>query len=227
MTIVPRGKGFRLACNRDERDARPAATAPKRHDIPPRVATFPTDPMSGGTWIGVNDRGLVMTILNRSDTAGRTRRAPLSRGLIVPALLELSAAREAVDAAGGLDPAAYEPFHLVVTDRTEAGLVTSDGRDTSIRWFPLIRPLMFTSSGLGDALVDEPRRRLFERLVLEADDWLDGQHQFHRHRWPDRPELSVWMERVGVRTVSRSVIDVSAGGGIDFQYEPLDGSGAA
>ena len=37
----------------------------------------------------------------------------------------------------------------------------------------------------------------------------------------------VWLERVGVRTVSRSVIDVSADGSIDFQYEPLDRSGAA
>jgi hypothetical protein len=81
---------------------------------------------------------------------------------------------------------------------------------------------LFTSSGLGDALVEGPRRRLFERLVLGAEDsWLDGQSRFHRHRWPGQPELSVWMERPDARTVSRSVIDVASNGEIDFFYESL------
>jgi len=227
VTIVPHREGFRLVCNRDELDTRPASTAPERHEIPPRVATYPTDPLSGGTWIGVNDKGLAMTILNRTDTAGAERLAPRSRGLIVPSLLGHDLARAAVAAAGGLDPAAYEPFHLVVTDGTGAGLVSSDGGETSTHWFSLDRPLLFTSSGLGDALVEGPRRRLFEQMVLEAEDsWLDGQSRFHRHRWPDRPELSVWMKRAGARTVSRSLIDVTPGGGIDFRHELFDSSGA-
>jgi hypothetical protein len=32
--------------------------------------------------------------------------------------------------------------------------------------FSLVRPVMFTSSSLGDAIVAPPRRRLFEELVL-------------------------------------------------------------
>ena len=222
VSIVPRHEGFRLVCNRDELDTRPAAAPPARHEIPPRVATFPTDSMSGGTWIGVNDKGLAMTILNRTDTAGARRTAPRSRGLIVPSLLVYDRARAAVAATASLDPSAYEPFHLVVTDGTEAGLVSSDGHEASTRWFPLVQPVLFTSSGLGDALVEGPRRRLFERLVLGAEDsWLDGQSRFHRHRWPGQPELSVWMERPDARTVSRSVIDVASNGEIDFFYESL------
>jgi hypothetical protein len=223
VTIVPRRHGFRLVSNRDELETRPVATTPELHSIPPGVATFPTDPASGGTWIGVNDRGLAMSILNRTDRADAGRFAPRSRGLIVPSLLGHDRARAAVAAAGQLDPAAYEPFYLVVTDGTEAGLVSSNGHDTSTRWFSLVEPLLFTSSGLGDALVERPRRELFERLVLQAaDSWLDGQARFHRHRWPDRPELSVWMERSDARTVSRSTIEVTEKTKIDFHYEPLN-----
>jgi hypothetical protein len=79
---------------------------------------------------------------------------------------------------------------------------------------------MFTSSSLGDAIVETPRRQLFERLVLAGDDWLRGQFWFHRHRWAGRLELSVQMSRPDACTVSRTTIDVTSRR-IDLQYESL------
>jgi len=79
---------------------------------------------------------------------------------------------------------------------------------------------MFTSSSLGDALVEPPRTRLFEQLVLADDDWLRGQIRFHRHRWVRRPEISIDMAREDATTVSRTTIDVTSTT-IELEYEPL------
>jgi hypothetical protein len=83
---------------------------------------------------------------------------------------------------------------------------------------------MFTSSSLGDAIVDRPRRELFEQVVARTDNWLWGQWRFHRHQWADRPEISVRMAREDAVTVSRTTIDVTLRGH-ELEYEPLIGDG--
>jgi hypothetical protein len=81
--------------------------------------------------------------------------------------------------------------------------------------------LLFTSSSLGDEVVEGPRRWLFESLVLdESASWLLGQFRYHRTQWTARPDISVLMERVDARTVSRTVIDVNSGEA-SLYYEPL------
>jgi hypothetical protein len=71
---------------------------------------------------------------------------------------------------------------------------------------------MFTSSGLGDALVEAPRRALFDEwfVGVKLENQLERQDAFHRHQWPDRPELSVCMSRIDARTVSYTVVDLEA-----------------
>jgi hypothetical protein len=61
---------------------------------------------------------------------------------------------------------------------------------------------------------------LFEAFVVHADDPLQGQREFHAHRWPRCGAFSVLMCRSDARTVSRSTIDVRAGVP-SFAYEPL------
>jgi transport and Golgi organization protein 2 len=229
VTVVPRRDGYRVACNRDERHDRPPASAPRSRRVAGRMAVFPVDPASGGTWLGVNDAGLVVALLNRHDGRPRDdlrRRAP-SRGLIVPAVLGCRRAMDAIDAACRLDLPSFAPFRLLATDGAEVALLTLDSGRPARMQLALTRPLMFTSSALGDDVVEGPRRQLFERLVLgTGGSWLAGQRRFHRHRWPACPALSVEMQRLDARTVSRSVIDVMAGRTV-FRYEPLMGAKAA
>jgi hypothetical protein len=72
-------------------------------------------------------------------------------------------------------------------------------------------PLLFTSSGLGDHLVEAVRRELFDQMFAGAPEtWERAQHAFHRHRWPQREHLSVNMSRATARTVSHAVIDLAA-----------------
>ena len=223
VSAVPTRDGFRVACNRDEQHSRPAASSPRRCNVGTRTALFPVDPVGGGTWIGVNDAGLTLALLNRNDKdhAQRHAGATRSRGIIIPSLLRHESIAEVLEAASTLDLAAYEPFHLCAITRTDVAFASSDGCELSTAWRPFVRPMMFTSSGLGDALVAGPRSKLFDGLVLAHErSWVEGQARFHAHRWPERPHLSVVMWRVDARTVSRSLIDVSAGA-IQFHYEPL------
>jgi hypothetical protein len=138
-------------------------------------------------------------------------------------LLDAGSVTEAVEMAADLDPARFNPFCLIVVERMVACVLTSDGLTLSIETQAMTRPLMRTSSSLGDGLVFAPRQRLFEELVMPHDDaWLECQAAFHDHQWPSHPEISVRMERADARTLSRTVVDVTSRG-IELDYLPLDG----
>ena len=223
VTTVPHDDGFRLACNRDERRDRPAATLPAVHRLQHNTAIYPVDPVGGGTWVGVNDAGLAATLLNRTlDSATPPGCAPpRSRGLIIPHLLGSRSLTDALTLATGLDPAEFGLFRLVLAQRIVAVVLTSDGRALSVDAMSVSRPTMVTSSSLGDAVVEAPRRRLFERLVLNSHGaCLTAQTRFQAHQWRSRAEISVAMERLDARTVSRTFISVTSNR-IELRYHPL------
>jgi hypothetical protein len=223
VTIVPSDDGFRLACNRDERRRRAAATPPKVRRLEHRIAVFPVDPVGGGTWVGVNDAGLAAVLLNRTiKSAATTTNRPLrSRGLIIPTLLDWGSVPDALATAARLDPAHFGLFRLIVVQRMVAGVLSSNGLTLSVETMDISRPLMLTSSSLGDDLVEAPRRRLFERLVVQNQSaWLHAQARFHAHQWPSRADISIRMERLDARTMSRTLITVSSQA-IELCYDPL------
>jgi hypothetical protein len=224
VTVVPRPTGFRLVCNRDEQRTRPPAEPPELRRIGSMTTMWPRDPFSGGTWIGVNGTGLVMAVLNRRDRLERGHPGARirSRGTIIPFLLGLERLDSAVARAVRLPAADFEPLTLVIVDRWRIAVLRNSRSRFTVRTRSLDRPLIFTSSSLGDDVVRRPRHALFARLVEHARSPLRGQAAFHRHRWPDRPELSVCMSRADARTVSRTRIDVEANGeDLNIEYTPL------
>src|SRR5262245_53657517 len=169
VSIVPRPDGFRLACNRDERIDRPLALEPAEYRLGRRSAVFPVDPQSGGTWIGCNDAGVTAVILNRSsETAVCAAASTISRGSIVPAVLACSSWAETIECALALNPRVFDPFRLVIVNRRVAAVLSSNRERLSLKLTFLAQPIVFTSSSLGDRLVDGPRRRLFESLMRSA-----------------------------------------------------------
>jgi hypothetical protein len=203
---------MRLLCNRDERRARPVALPPHIHDLGGRRAVFPVDPQGGGTWIGLNDAGVVVALLNvHKPTHLSDDRRKWSRGLVVPELLQAKSLSDAGATVETLDPSAFEPFQVVIVHDGRVTAATND--PTAGIWSvqrTLDRPLLFTSSSLGDTLATPPRRRLFERMVVRSRaGWLNGQARFHDHQWPARPEISIRMERRDALTVSRTTIDIT------------------
>lgn len=223
VSIVPYDDGFRLVCNRDERRDRSAAIPPTVRLLQRVSATYPQDTREGGTWVGVNEVGLAAALLNRTGdpVAAEESRGLRSRGLIIPQLLDSRSVTDVLETARRLVPTQFKPFCVVFVERVKAGMVTSDGRTLCVQMMDVGRPQMLTSSGLGDAVVDAPRRQLFERLVLRSEGfWPLGQDRFHAHRWPSRPDISVHMERRDARTVSRTTIIVTSRV-MTLEYLPL------
>jgi hypothetical protein len=116
--------------NRDERTDR-ASLPPGRHwsDAPGILAG--RDLLGGGSWFGVNDDGVVATIIN-----GAHRLGPLpgkaSRGeLVIRALREPTAAR-AVGAIAALSPEGYRGFTMLIADRRSAFALANDERTIRI-----------------------------------------------------------------------------------------------
>jgi hypothetical protein len=213
VTILPcrsaGGEGtLRLACNRDEQRSRPAALPPRVQQMDRRRAAWPIDAAAGGTWLGVNDAGLTIALLNVTDGACPTRTTSCrsSRGVIIPELLRCETLPAALALASALEPTRYAPFRLVLIDAWELAEVVSDGEQ--LRVTPraaLAAPRMFTSSGLGDERVQGPRSALFREMVSSSAG-PESQDAFHRHGWPDRPQLSVCMRRPEARTVSYTTV---------------------
>ena len=223
-TLLPlESPGFRLVTNRDEQHTRLPAIPPQVRQFGTRQALLPVDPSSDGTWVAVNDVGLAITLLNlnlgdaQPSPAGRT-----SRGAVIPSLMHHANATDAARQAAEIDGASMMPFRLLIADGRSAYVVRSDGGAVAVNPIqPAGRPAMLTSSGLGDHLVETPRRELFhaQGFATPAD-----QDAFHQHRWADRPELSVRMHREDARSVSRTVVEVSADA-VRVTYTPIDFEG--
>jgi hypothetical protein len=200
-----------MAANRDESPLRPAALPPTVVSVGKRQAIMPVDPQSGGTWIAATDAGLTFTLLNAYPSP-HDRNAPpprVSRGGIIPALCEATTLDEAFERTQSLKADDYAGFRLVLADRERCGDVYCTGGSCR-RTAPKIieTPLLFTSSGLGDSVVDSPRRALFEECLTEGPDLHLRQDAFHRHSWPERRHLSVCMSRPEARTVSLTIVEL-------------------
>jgi hypothetical protein len=224
MTIVSHERGTRVVFNRDEQRTRPDGLAPRLQRSGSGILCYPIDPRGGGTWIGVNDTGVMAALLNRSGTYRTGTDAVLSRGAVVPAVLRARAISEAVRVARAWLPLALAPFRIVVCQERDVYWADGGGGTAGpIGHSFLDRPVLFTSSSLGDEKVFRPRKGLFEQLFARMPGQpLEAQRVFHRHQWPDHPEVSVLMHRADARTVSRTQVDVQTRPDtIRVHYEPV------
>jgi hypothetical protein len=220
VSIVPLDGGFRVMSNRDERVDRASAFQPCLEPVDSRTVVMPIDPVGGGSWIGVNDAGLVAAVLNRHDGTAPSGASFSSRGALVRRALGSESIEAALASVGALDPTRFQPFRLVLVQGSRIALVAGNSLEFAYAEATLAGPMMFTASSLGDVFVDLPRRRLFDCLMGQSDDRLRAQSLFHRHQWPGRQDVSVLMERGNAATVSRTTIDVYRSG-IELEYESL------
>ncbi|HEY1644455.1 MAG TPA: NRDE family protein [Streptosporangiaceae bacterium] len=105
-----------MAANRDESLARPAVAMTALQEAGPRILGG-RDELAGGTWLAVNEHGVVAGLTNRPSAGGRDA-ARRSRGEIPLAFAAHPTAAEAIRAVSEtLDPSAYNPCWLLVGDR--------------------------------------------------------------------------------------------------------------
>ena len=167
-----------IAANRDEMADRPSLP-PARHwpDRPDVVAGL--DELGQGTWMGVNDYGLVAAILNRTGSLGPMA-GKRSRGELPLEALDHADADSAVQALCGLNAAAYRPFNMVVADNTRAYWLRSDGMG-DISAFPMAAGVhMLTASELDDPESHRIRHNLDHFIQADPPD-------------PDTGDWQAWM----------------------------------
>jgi len=93
--------------------------APGRHWPDRAKVVAGLDELAGGTWLGVNDAGVIAMVLNRCGSLG-PRPGLRSRGELPLEALDHTTARDAAEALADIDPAAYRSFNLVIADHREA-----------------------------------------------------------------------------------------------------------
>lgn len=105
-----------VAANRDERLDRPAVPVTVLRERAPRILGG-RDLLAGGTWLAVNERGVVAGLTNQPSADGRdpTKR---SRGELPLTCAGHDSAAEAVAALSAeIDPRQYNPCWMLVGDR--------------------------------------------------------------------------------------------------------------
>lgn len=139
-----------LGANRDEMRDRPWEP-PGRHwpDRPNVVAG--RDLLAGGSWLGLNDEGVVAGILNRMNTLG-PQPGRRSRGELVLEALDHADAADAAWALADLDPRAYRSFNMVIADSRNAFWLRHKGEAAeAIEIMPLPAGLsMITAHDMND-----------------------------------------------------------------------------
>jgi hypothetical protein len=230
------GPGFRIVCNRDESPKRAPAGLPKwrsieREGIPGARAMWPMDMEAGGTWIAAGEHGLALCLLNLNlepPVDLRGAKGLKSRGLVIPRLLGADSAADAIARLQKSALKSYAPFRLVAVDghggRLSIGEARWNRKQVETVWHSG-PSACFVSSGLGDSKVVS-RLALFEQMVVEGEGSMaERQDDFHRHQWPDRPEVSVMMCRADARTVSVTTVEAFSDKhglwDISMDYEPI------
>lgn len=145
-----------IGANRDEMAGRPWRP-PGRHWEDRDNVVGGLDELAGGSWLGLNDEGVVAAILNRTGTLG-PQQGKRSRGELVLEALDHADAVDAADALIHLDAAAYRPFNMIIADNRDAFWLRADGEN--FRAIPLAEGMtMLTASEANDD--GDPRIKSF------------------------------------------------------------------
>lgn len=114
-----------VGANRDEMENRPRQP-PGRHWDDQQDVVAGLDEFGGGSWLGMNDFGVLAGVLNRKDSLGPDPTLR-SRGELVLEALGHANAADAANALADLSPTAWRSFNLFVADNRDAYWLRSLG----------------------------------------------------------------------------------------------------
>lgn len=218
MRNVWPGAGLLVLANRDEDPRRLSAAARVRRCLPDAVPGDSSDTTglwadywlggrdrrAGGTWLGINDAGLLVAITNRPETGGRlpTR----SRGLLCRDLLCCRSPGQAGELAGQLiQRDQYAGLNLAISSASET-LLGEVSPGWSLR--PLTAELCCLGNGPADD-PDDPRLESVRRLVVETVRDPASAIAVCRGHDQARPSRSACRHTVDRSTVSSAVMILS------------------
>lgn len=210
VTLIARRNGYALGMNRDEKLTRVTALPPTRQRLRDRDVLFPSEP-GGGTWIGVNDAGVTLALINWYSVSARVSGRVVSRGDVIKALLPLTAPNATGELLSNFSLSATNAFRLI-------GVFPGDGQVLEWRWdLKTLRQVShpwktstWISSGFDEPAAQRIRGATFQGRSRQSSagtrDWLRRLHGSHD---PARGPFSTCMHRADAATVSYSEVIVS------------------
>lgn len=209
-----------LAANRDEMADRPWRP-PARHWPKRPYVVAGLDELAGGSWLGLNDDGVVAGVLNRVGSLG-PRKTKRSRGELVLLALDLGDAAAAATRVAHVESARYRSFNMVIADRRNAYWLRhrdepagAEGRSAGIEVFELPPGLsMITARERNDPASPRIRAHLARFEAAAPPDPRAGRWgtwtrllSSRRHPAGEGPEAAMTVvTEDGFETVSSSLI---------------------
>jgi hypothetical protein len=211
--------GYQLLFNRDERSSRKPAEPPTLREQHGMRCIVPSDGDYGGTWIGVNQYGMTICLLNRYDQHDAAQ-VYTSRGLLVLDILDSRSCEQVLSRLCVLDLTLFRPFTMVVLAPLPPSLVLHwTGNELQAEYAAeSARPLI--SSSYDPTNVATHRKQLFRDMAITLGDITPAMlYAFHASHLPAANAYSVCMHREDAATRSLSWITVDAHM-IAFLYQP-------
>ncbi len=209
VTLLKRDDNIIVTMSRDEHLLRLESglkTIKNEHQL-----AFPQDKLSGGTWMGVNEHGTIMCLLNRYQDSRKadSKTETVSRGKIIPEALSLLSNEDILKYLQTLKLFQYEPFDLVIVSQKSAYLFSWNGCRSRLRDLSSENSFMITSSSISLEDVISYRRGQFENWLAKIDSsnahsktvFLNDLaesilNEFHLAQQPDNKSWSVLMSRL-------------------------------
>jgi len=195
--------GVWLVSSRDELHERMPSHPPRVHHLDKRQAIFPVDPEGGGTWVGVNDLGTAVSLLNHYPEYVPEPTMKQSRGDLVVRLL--AADSEALTSLADEDLTAYGSCKLVTVNAVGTlRTLTWDGRNVKLEQHDL--PQVWASSSTHHTAANDHRCRLFHSQKPTTFARLCAFHGDQSHL---DGALNVLMHSPEARTVSVTAVHIA------------------
>ena len=210
VTFIARRHGYALGMNRDELLTRVTAVPPARPRLGARAALFPSEP-NGGTWIGVNNSGVTLALINWYSIPGRVTEKPISRGEVVKRALPFDSPARVEAALAGLSLPRMNPFRLI-------GVFPAERAVVEWRWNLEQRARLdlswcsntWISSGFDEAGTQQTRGQIFRDAGRQKSagtaNWL---RRLHRSHLAERGPYAHCMHRDDAASVSYTEVIVS------------------
>jgi hypothetical protein len=172
-----------------------------------RTLLYPQEP-GGGTWIGTNQAGLTLALINWYAKPELKNVKLVSRGEIIPSLLALPHVQQIKDGFSELPLKRINPFRLMTIFPLARMLQEWrwDGGSLEVVNFRWKRRHWF-SSGYDEPVAERIRSQTIRRAARQASvGSLPWMRRLHRSHHPERGPFSICMHRTDAQTVSYTEI---------------------
>jgi len=203
-----------IGANRDEMANRKCLPPGRHWEDRPHVFGG-KDLEAGGTWLGINNEGVVAAIMNRVDTLGPME-DKRSRGELVLEALDHSDSSESLNAIIEIEKDSYRGFNMFIGDNLNAYWIKSDENSSFIEYFNVPDGLsMITAYDRNDISSDRIKNYLskFSLATIpqpSKEEWQDWETLLGSTYSNNNEPLSAMCIKtdIGFQTVSSSLIAV-------------------